>query len=316
MLREVSGHGCEIYTHLRCSRRYWPDHHVDYRPLVPSLPHGHHSSLAHGAAGTVTGSKHLLGSSSTATVPSTVFCWIAACSKAKPCVMWITTPTAVSASNRACDRCFGAEPCAHRPQWPDPRLVAEGFDGPIYSTPATHDLCTIMLADSAHIQEYDHAYDVKRARKKGRNPKRTARSTPWPMCNRPWTSSWIGLCRPPRRSCRASPSPIPMPATFSEVQPYTSTSMMVNGPCDSRFTGDVGRYVDRLLPEPVAFSTGRCDHLRKHLRRPGSSRRSKRPRTNCCSYVTEYLREEQGQADHSGLQHREDAGDPLHIEFT
>jgi metallo-beta-lactamase family protein len=34
-----------------------------------------------------------------------------------------------------------------------PFLVAEGYAGPIFCTPATRDLCAIMLADSAHIQE-------------------------------------------------------------------------------------------------------------------------------------------------------------------
>ena len=49
-----------------------------------------------------------------------------------------------------------------------PNLVKQGFKGNIVSTPATRDLCTIMLEDSARIQEYDHAYDVKRAKKRGR----------------------------------------------------------------------------------------------------------------------------------------------------
>ena len=48
-----------------------------------------------------------------------------------------------------------------------PRLVRDGFEGPIYCTPATRDLCAIMLPDSAHIQEEDVFYVNKRRRRKG-----------------------------------------------------------------------------------------------------------------------------------------------------
>ena len=48
-----------------------------------------------------------------------------------------------------------------------PRLIAGGFDGPIYCTPATRDLCSIMLPDSAHIQEKDAEYVNKRHKRKG-----------------------------------------------------------------------------------------------------------------------------------------------------
>jgi metallo-beta-lactamase family protein len=48
-----------------------------------------------------------------------------------------------------------------------PFLVKNGFNGPIYCTPATLDLCRIMLVDSAHIQESDILYVNKKRRKKG-----------------------------------------------------------------------------------------------------------------------------------------------------
>jgi metallo-beta-lactamase family protein len=43
-----------------------------------------------------------------------------------------------------------------------PLLARYGFDRPVYSTPATRDLCAIMLADSAHIQEKDAEFLARR----------------------------------------------------------------------------------------------------------------------------------------------------------
>ena len=49
-----------------------------------------------------------------------------------------------------------------------PRLVRQGFEGPIYCTAATADLCKIMLLDSAHIQESDLKRINKRRERQGR----------------------------------------------------------------------------------------------------------------------------------------------------
>ena len=51
-----------------------------------------------------------------------------------------------------------------------PRLVAQGFKGPIYCTPPTFDLVEIMLADSARIQEEDTAYSNKHRAKNNLPP--------------------------------------------------------------------------------------------------------------------------------------------------
>ena len=50
-----------------------------------------------------------------------------------------------------------------------PTLVSKGFKGEIYTTFATRDLVSIMLRDSAHIQEKDVVYVNKRRAKEGKN---------------------------------------------------------------------------------------------------------------------------------------------------
>ncbi|HSG82131.1 MAG TPA: MBL fold metallo-hydrolase [Gemmatimonadota bacterium] len=49
-----------------------------------------------------------------------------------------------------------------------PSLVKSGFRGSIYATPATRDLCAYMLVDSAHLQENDVRYVNKRRKKQGK----------------------------------------------------------------------------------------------------------------------------------------------------
>ena len=51
-----------------------------------------------------------------------------------------------------------------------PNLVKNGFRGPIICTPATAELCKVMLSDSAHIQESDVKFINKRRMKKHEEP--------------------------------------------------------------------------------------------------------------------------------------------------
>ncbi|MFH1277628.1 MAG: MBL fold metallo-hydrolase [Candidatus Eisenbacteria bacterium] len=49
-----------------------------------------------------------------------------------------------------------------------PTLLKQGFEGPIYSTPATMDIARLILMDSAHIQESDAKFARKLSQKKRR----------------------------------------------------------------------------------------------------------------------------------------------------
>jgi metallo-beta-lactamase family protein len=51
-----------------------------------------------------------------------------------------------------------------------PNLIKQGYDGPIYATPATRDLCEIMLMDSGHLHEKDAEYLNKKNRKNHNPP--------------------------------------------------------------------------------------------------------------------------------------------------
>ena len=48
-----------------------------------------------------------------------------------------------------------------------PAMVAQGFKGPIYATEAARRLCTIMLRDSAHIQESEAEWRNRKAQRNG-----------------------------------------------------------------------------------------------------------------------------------------------------
>ena len=51
-----------------------------------------------------------------------------------------------------------------------PKLVKQGYRGPIYTTPATAELLKILLLDSAHIQKSDNNWENKKRKRKGQEP--------------------------------------------------------------------------------------------------------------------------------------------------
>ena len=118
-----------------------------------------------GAAGTVTGSKHLINTSGKASrdggLQVLVDCGLFQGQKDWRERNWRDTPVpakeidAVILTHAHLDHCGWI-----------PRLMKEGFRGPIYATSPTIDLCGIILPDSGHLQEEDAAYYNKTKKSK------------------------------------------------------------------------------------------------------------------------------------------------------
>ncbi|GAA4455457.1 MBL fold metallo-hydrolase [Rurimicrobium arvi] len=132
-----------------------------------------------------------------------------------------------------------------------PKLVAEGYQGPIYLTDATEDLAKVMLVDSARIQEADVMHINKQRAKEHREPVK------------------------PLYTEEDAQNVFPLFVTVPYNQPtqidedvellYTDTGHILGSAAvnlkireDGRerritFSGDVGRYRDVLLRSPQNF---------------------------------------------------------------
>lgn len=104
----------------------------------------------HGGAGTVTGSKYLVRAGNTSVL---IDCGMFQGVKYLREMNWKGTgfppnePDAILLTHAHIDHTGYL-----------PRLVADGFRGPVYCTPATAEMTRILLLDSAEIQEEDAAY--------------------------------------------------------------------------------------------------------------------------------------------------------------
>lgn len=109
-----------------------------------------------GAAGTVTGSKHLInvsGDASGSGLQVLVDCGLFQGQKEWRERNWQNLPLAANQIECLILTHAHLDHCG----W-IPRLVKQGFRGPIYATPATVDLCGVLLPDSGHLQEEDAAF--------------------------------------------------------------------------------------------------------------------------------------------------------------
>ncbi|MDQ2766295.1 MAG: MBL fold metallo-hydrolase [Gemmatimonadota bacterium] len=126
-----------------------------------------------------------------------------------------------------------------------PFLVREGYSGPIHATKATADLCEIMLADSAHIQENDFAFLTRhgRAASEPLYGLRDAARSEELMERHPY-DEWFDVCTGLR-------------ARFTDAGHILGSASVVleatNGLAVSRlvFSGDIGRAGLPIIRDPA-----------------------------------------------------------------
>ena len=118
-----------------------------------------------GAAGVVTGSKHLINTCSDKTGKKgwqvLIDCGLFQGQKEWRERNWQDTPVPA----KEIDAVILTHAHLDHSGW-IPRLVKAGFQGPIYATPATIDLCSILLPDSGHLQEEDAEFYNKQKKSK------------------------------------------------------------------------------------------------------------------------------------------------------
>ncbi len=133
-----------------------------------------------------------------------------------------------------------------------PKLIAEGFEGKIFCTPATKDLTTVLLQDSAEIQEDDVKYTNKR---------RAAEGLPY---LKPLYSVEDAAKAEEHFLVRAYDEWFDV--TDGVQAMYTDAGHIIGSGCvhlrikekeekEQRltFSGDVGRYRDAILKSPETF---------------------------------------------------------------
>jgi metallo-beta-lactamase family protein len=128
-----------------------------------------------------------------------------------------------------------------------PRLIRNGYHGPIYANAATHELCGVLLPDSAHLQEEDALFAVKKGYSSHKPPlplytvaeaQITLTQFREIPSNDPFTIS-------PQFSVSPHDAGHILGATWLELTITEGGKKMV-----VVFSGDVGRYDQPILKDP------------------------------------------------------------------
>jgi metallo-beta-lactamase family protein len=192
-----------------------------------------------GAAGTVTGSKHLLESDGARVL---LDCGLFQGLKELRARNWEDPPLDV----RRLDAVLLSHAHIDHSGYL-PRLLRAGFRGPVYCTPATADLLRVLLPDAAHLQEEEAAFA---------NRHRTSRHVPaLPLFTVDDAKRVLGQVRTADFGAPFAPS-AGVEARFTHSGHILGAGL-VDCRLDGRrvvFSGDLGRYDVPIMrdPDPVA----------------------------------------------------------------
>lgn len=126
-----------------------------------------------------------------------------------------------------------------------PKLVKEGFTGPVYATSATLDLLRILLPDSAKLMEQEAEYARRRGYSRHKNPLPLYTARDVDACYRHFAPlAWD--------------TPFRIPGGFEvslrragHILGAASARVSVKGGPSILFSGDLGRQGDPLLDDPA-----------------------------------------------------------------
>lgn len=135
-----------------------------------------------------------------------------------------------------------------------PNLVKQGYQGPIYTSPATVDLCKPMLADSAYLQEMDAEWLNKRKSRRHRLGELDPSAEVKPLYTREDAERTFAQFRPVNLHENKEIAPGIRYTTIEAGHMLGSTCVIVdyNG-TRVAFSGDVGRKGLPIIRDPEAM---------------------------------------------------------------
>lgn len=134
-----------------------------------------------------------------------------------------------------------------------PRMVQNGFKGPVYATEPTGELIKILLLDSAHIQETDAKSKTKRMQRNGRTEKSE------PLYSTPDARAVFPLIKKVTYNQSITPA-AGIKVNFQDAGHILGAAILelfiaeAGTPTKLVFSGDIGRRRQLLVEDPVTIS--------------------------------------------------------------